>query len=373
MALLPFPSDANNRLGLIVNSYKNQQTGAIPQSLEDGDVTNASSSMYWFNDTAQYIDVNFNAEVNIWRYPIEGYSGYTGKLKIQVWNGVSFVDFPQTESILTSELKWTKIFSNIPKGRYKFVWESGTYRADAEWFVERVIKNKILLSSGDGDVKSVSSKMVTVPTMTSATTPSGIVSTNITPINATFPYQAFDRQTSTFFHTNANITTAWLAYEFPSKVIIRKYSLESQSSYNGRAPKNWTFEGSNDGSSWTILDTRINQTFANGVKNNYSFSNDTSYKIYRINITANNGEAYLSFSEMEMIGEHPPTLSILGVKTPSEGDYINKGMDEGILNFKSKISNIKYIKTNSSALNSGKTFEHTIDMSKRRVDKITLG
>src|SRR5690606_7166352 len=52
------------------------------------------------------------------------------------------------------------------------------------------------------------------------------------------------------------------------------------------SPKSWTFEGSNDGSNWTTLDTRTTVADWNNEWRTYTFSNTTSYTYYRINVTA---------------------------------------------------------------------------------------
>ena len=53
------------------------------------------------------------------------------------------------------------------------------------------------------------------------------------------------------------------------------------------APKNWTIEGSNDDTNWTILDTQVNQIgWVLSTPRFYNFTNETSYLYYRINVSA---------------------------------------------------------------------------------------
>ena len=69
-----------------------------------------------------------------------------------------------------------------------------------------------------------------------------------------------------------------------------------------RAPKAWTFSGSNDGENWTALDTRSNETgwSASGESRLYSFANDTAYLYYKFDCTALNGASdYLQIWELE--------------------------------------------------------------------------
>ena len=69
-----------------------------------------------------------------------------------------------------------------------------------------------------------------------------------------------------------------------------------------RSPKAWTFYGSNDGETWTALDTRSNETgWASACEaRDYSFDNDTAYLYYKYDCTALNGATdYLQVWELE--------------------------------------------------------------------------
>ncbi|MET3209604.1 UNVERIFIED_CONTAM: hypothetical protein ABIC26_002551 [Paenibacillus sp. PvR008] len=70
-------------------------------------------------------------------------------------------------------------------------------------------------------------------------------------------------------------------------------------------PSTWTFEGSNDGATWTIFDEKSDYIFSEGA-NEFSLTNNKQYKNYRINISKNNGASgkhvNLSIHEMEMWG-----------------------------------------------------------------------
>jgi F5/8 type C domain-containing protein len=60
-----------------------------------------------------------------------------------------------------------------------------------------------------------------------------------------------------------------------------------------RAPKNWTMQGSNNGTTWTTVDTRISETaWLSGQVRSYTCATQTTaYRYFRLNITANNGDA----------------------------------------------------------------------------------
>jgi hypothetical protein len=126
--------------------------------------------------------------------------------------------------------------------------------------------------------------LMSIPQMSSNTTPSGAAAAS--GVNAGFAaYLAFDRNTGTTWQSNV-ANTGWLSYQFPTGRIIKRYGFFTWTS-NVSNPRTWTFEGSNNGSTWTTLDTQTN--FVTGVSTFYSFdisANTTSYTYYRINITA---------------------------------------------------------------------------------------
>jgi hypothetical protein len=122
---------------------------------------------------------------------------------------------------------------------------------------------------------------MSIPQMSSNTTPSGTAAAS----TGLAAWQAFDRNTGTSWQS-LSVNVAWLSYQFPTGKIIKRYGFFSHSN-NVQNIRTWTFEGSNNGSTWTILDTQTN--FVTGVSTFYSFdisANTTSYTYYRINVTA---------------------------------------------------------------------------------------
>jgi hypothetical protein len=103
---------------------------------------------------------------------------------------------------------------------------------------------------------------------------------------------AFDGSAATRWLAPA--TTAWIAYAFAglAQNVVTSYSISSPATWPDTDPTSWTFEGSNDGTVWTRLDTRTAQTFPSRQETNlYSFANATAYSRYRLNLTMNNGSA----------------------------------------------------------------------------------
>ena len=107
-----------------------------------------------------------------------------------------------------------------------------------------------------------------------------------------------------------NSPTGWLQYDFGAgnAQVVKRYTINS-ADVPSRDPKDWQFQGSQDGSNWTTLDTQSGQTFAiNMGMNNYNIANTTAYRYYRINITANNGATGVAISELGLWGDSGRTV-----------------------------------------------------------------
>lgn len=144
-----------------------------------------------------------------------------------------------------------------------------------------------------------------VPVMTSNSAPS--------PYNATCgsnslgcdAYKAFDGDDNTYWGKDSN-TSNYLQIYLGSAKTVASYSITSISNFSASMPKKWTFEGSNNGSSWTILDTRTNETNWGSEIRKYVISNPSAFTYYKINITANNGHGWLAILTMQLYEPEPP-------------------------------------------------------------------
>lgn len=118
----------------------------------------------------------------------------------------------------------------------------------------------------------------------------------------------------------SQLPNAWVQYVFPSETVVAGYKVFGFSSGNNgliRDPRDWTFEGSNDGSTWTELDTQASQTgWASLESRAFYFDNETAFTHYRFTITANNGASdYTGVLELEFY----PSPNTPGVPVVSAG------------------------------------------------------
>jgi hypothetical protein len=121
---------------------------------------------------------------------------------------------------------------------------------------------------------------------------------------------AFDRNPGTqWFYSG---TSGWLQYDFGANnaQVVKRYTLADPDTLTARDPKDWQFQGSQDGSTWTTLDSQSNQSFVYLFRPlTYNISNTTAYRYYRLNVTANNGDAtFLHVGELGLWGDTGRTL-----------------------------------------------------------------
>lgn len=130
---------------------------------------------------------------------------------------------------------------------------------------------------------------------------------------------AFDG-TSNFWAANGS--TGWIRYQFPTATAISRYTIRARGSeeWVKQGPKSWTLQSSPDGSTWTTIHTVSNEPiFMPGERRVYTVtplsSGLPSYdaRVYwRLNFTANQGDAVLSVGEiefMETVSDPKPGVS----------------------------------------------------------------
>lgn len=127
---------------------------------------------------------------------------------------------------------------------------------------------------------------------------------------------AFDGSVYTKWYTGGNTGYAgWLQADLGSgnAQAVTRYDISSANDVQNRDPKNWQLLASNNGSTWTTLDTRSGQVFANRYQTNqYTISNSTAYRYYRLNITSNySGSAAdgIQLSELALMAQVPTFTS----------------------------------------------------------------
>jgi hypothetical protein len=131
-----------------------------------------------------------------------------------------------------------------------------------------------------------------VPPLTSNTAPSPYVVTTSTVYTAGYEgNKAFDNSLSTSWACSG--TSGWIQIDLGVAKTIYSYSIRSKYANDvadNVAPKAFTLQGSNDGTNWTVVDTRTNEFgWKLGEVRVYNLSASATYRYYKLNITLNNG------------------------------------------------------------------------------------
>ena len=95
-------------------------------------------------------------------------------------------------------------------------------------------------------------------------------------------------------------------YADTTGVSINAYSITASKNELTRDPADWTLEGSNDGVTWTLLDTRSNETFSHRYATQFYFVESMeSFQHYRLTINKTNGGNQLQISELQLLNIQP--------------------------------------------------------------------
>lgn len=179
-----------------------------------------------------------------------------------------------------------------------------------------------------------------IPVMTSNTAPSGVASASTIYGVGYEAYKAFNNSKtgiSDGWRTASNTKLGWIQYTFDTPKKIAKYTVTPITETTTNAPKDWTFQGSNDGVTWDVLDTQTAQVSWTASEKREFLINENlvkEYSMYKINVINNNGGTTLTINEIEMFEVVAPISKIL-IVSGSNGfahngtTWVNKGVIPG--------------------------------------------
>jgi hypothetical protein len=158
-----------------------------------------------------------------------------------------------------------------------------------------------------------------IPVMTGYTSPSGSVSSSYGPIVGYEPWKAFDQDDETMWISPIEIgDLSYLSYTFPEAQTVAEYALTILRYENGNLPRDWVFEGSTDGATWTTLDTRSDELWldlsGDPERRLFNVASPISCRYYRIRFTdvelpgigSTIDTAYIAVVALEMFGGTTP-------------------------------------------------------------------
>lgn len=175
------------------------------------------------------------------------------------------------------------------------------------------------------------------------------------------PQYAFDRSESYGWLSNESYVggngNQWVEIDFSNRVDllsqpVNQYSIGVKNYPNSL--KSWTVEGTLDGTTWVVLDTRLNQTWIADEIRTYSFENSVSYKKYKVTVTKTNNVVYAGIGELQFystvafnnnftfsntilravyIEKHNSNINKSSITNINNFSYSDNGIDIGLYNY----------------------------------------
>jgi hypothetical protein len=94
----------------------------------------------------------------------------------------------------------------------------------------------------------------------------------------------------------------WLQIQLPTAIVLHKYALLSRTNDVVRSPKLFYVAGSNNGTTWTMLDTETGVTaWVSGLLSEFTVNKkSTAYNYFRLIVNQTNGGTWLSIQQWEL-------------------------------------------------------------------------
>src|SRR3954451_8926386 len=121
--------------------------------------------------------------------------------------------------------------------------------------------------------------------------------------------------------------TSWLQGKLSKAETVTDYALTPANDAPGRDPQDWTLQGSNDGSSWTTLNSQSGQDFSERFQTKQYKVDDGKAApslYYRLNVDRNHGDNIVQLAELQLstgITEQPPP--------PNMRTFVDRGPTSG--------------------------------------------
>lgn len=152
---------------------------------------------------------------------------------------------------------------------------------------------------------------LTTPTMTGDTTSGWTAGSNDNSFRPA--WRAFDKSSATEYRPDSGLTgsnTKTIELTPPAPIRVREYSIQALSTSGNYAPTAWTLEGSNDGTSWTTLDSRTGITgWTAGLVRTYAIAVPDFYLRLRWSFRASQSSVVLEVGEIALTGDGPTAVS----------------------------------------------------------------
>lgn len=194
-----------------------------------------------------------------------------------------------------------------------------------------------------------------VPVMTSNTAPSGVASSMPVNDNAYFAFNAFTDAAHLWSNDPLDVGTSfpiWLQYQFSVATEVSFYSFAVWKT--ARVPTAWELQGSNDGSTWTTVDSRTGTGWFYRQTRRYKLSSPATFTFFRLNIlsvafTGVGGGAVIT--DFSLLAPVPAQICAVAsdTSTTSQADADSKASAAALATAQSKLNCIQQFSSSETA------------------------
>lgn len=135
--------------------------------------------------------------------------------------------------------------------------------------------------------------------MTSNTAPSPYVASASTEYPGFPAYKSFNSSLVSFWSSNGALPQ-WIQIDVGSSQLASKYMVQNRWDNATNQPTAWTLEGSNNGSTWTSVDSRTKAVGVGGAVYFYDMTSPGTYRYWRWTITGSNSGSNADFANLAL-------------------------------------------------------------------------
>ncbi len=130
--------------------------------------------------------------------------------------------------------------------------------------------------------------------MTSNTLPSPFVASASTEYDSNSrAWKAFDGSTADYptgsYYSTGGLNAAWVQIQLDAARWLASYKITNRGNVTDASPKDWTLQGSNNGSTWTTVDTQTGINWAStSLEKTFTIASGSrgSYSYWKLDVTA---------------------------------------------------------------------------------------
>ena len=209
------------------------------------------------------------------------------------------------------------------------IYDGATFNNDSKAFT-----SDVSYVGNDWNDRTSSIKIETYGVIVDITDNGGSYEVSHTPVNNNESgAKLFDNTTSTKYCTFINSSDAvTMTYNSTQSARLTSYTITSANDFDGRDPKNWRLEGSNNGTNWMTIDTQSNQSFTSRFqKKTYNVTTSQEFSHYRLVVTDRKdaNATVFQIAEIELFGlvaQSPTAFATENVTAIEETPAVDTGM-----------------------------------------------